>query len=163
MFSLHQAPLWKNWRKNQGRSPLQGHKANWKSPGDEDQGGGDADHASRGPYFSYRAKFYTPPPPHPWKDASRAQNHPKPPKTTSMTYAYKTREAVTTPQVASLHGLASNWAKICYKTLEKPPKGQMVPFSRGHLPPPPPLRNAFWPKNWGRGGGDIIISPGQMA
>ena len=39
------------------------------------------------------------------------------PKTTSN--ANKTRENVTTPQMASLHGLASNWAKNCYKTGEK--------------------------------------------
>ena len=39
------------------------------------------------------------------------------PKTTGN--AYKTRENVTTPQFASLHGLGSNWAKNCYKTGEK--------------------------------------------
>ena len=47
----------------------------------------------------------------------RPQNH----------LAYKTRENVTTPQLASLHGLASNWANNCYKTGGKMPKGQMVP------------------------------------
>ena len=52
------------------------------------------------------------------------------PKTTWN--AYKTREDVTTPQLASPHGLASKWAKNCYKTVEKTPKGQMVPNSRAH-------------------------------
>ena len=36
------------------------------------------------------------------------------------------------PQLASLHGLPPNWAKKCYKTGEKTPKGQMVPISCAH-------------------------------
>ena len=40
------------------------------------------------------------------------------------------KKAVTTPQLASLHGLGSKWAKNCYKTGEKTPKGQMLPISR---------------------------------
>ena len=39
------------------------------------------------------------------------------PKTTWN--AYKTRENVTAPQLASLHGLASSWANNCYKTGKK--------------------------------------------
>ena len=50
--------------------------------------------------------------------------------------AYKMRENVTTPQLASLHGLASNWAKNCHKSGEKTPKGQPsgpkeTPWCRG--------------------------------
>ena len=39
------------------------------------------------------------------------------PKTTCN--AFKTREDITTPQLASLHGLPLNWAKKCFKTGEK--------------------------------------------
>ena len=53
------------------------------------------------------------------------------PKTTWN--AYKTRENVTTPQLASLHGVPPNWAKKCYKTGETMPKGQLVPISRAHV------------------------------
>ena len=42
----------------------------------------------------------------------------------------------TKTNTASSQGLASNWAKSCYKTREKTPKGQMVPFSRPSVPPP---------------------------
>ena len=52
------------------------------------------------------------------------------PKTTWN--AFKTRENITTPQLASLHGLPPNWAKKCYKTGEKKPRGQTVPISRAH-------------------------------
>ena len=46
--------------------------------------------------------------------ASRPQNHLK---------CFKTRENITTPQLASLHGLASNRAKNCYKIGERRPNG----------------------------------------
>ena len=55
------------------------------------------------------------------------------PKTTWN--GYKTRENVITPQLASLHGLASNWAKNCYKTGEKRQKDKWYPF-RAPTPPP---------------------------
>ena len=38
----------------------------------------------------------------------------------------------TRPQLAPLQGLPSNSTKRVVKTVEKTPKGQMVPFSRGH-------------------------------
>ena len=51
--------------------------------------------------------------------------------------AYKTSENVTRPQLASLQGLASTWAKNCCETGEKRQNDtwQMVPFSRAHSPP----------------------------
>ena len=51
--------------------------------------------------------------------------------------AFKTKENVITPRLASLHGLASNWAKNCYKTGgKKRQKDKWYPF-RADLPPPP--------------------------
>ena len=52
------------------------------------------------------------------------------PKTTWN--VFKTRENFTTPQLVSPHGLGLNWAKNCYRTGERTPKGQMVPISRAH-------------------------------
>ena len=58
-----------------------------------------------------------------WKGNNRARKEQmlnsgsQNPKTTWN--AFKTRENVTTPQLASLHGFPPNWAKKCYKTWEK--------------------------------------------
>ena len=57
----------------------------------------------------------------------RGSKTPKPPD-----MPFKIRENVTTPQPASLLGLASNWDKIAAQKRRKTPKGQMVPFSPGH-------------------------------
>ena len=45
----------------------------------------------------------------------------------------KQRENVTTPQLASLHGLPRNWAKSAIKLGKKRPKGQMVPILPPHI------------------------------
>ena len=54
------------------------------------------------------------------------------PKPQNHLKCLKTMENVTTPQLASLHGLVSNWAKNCYEIGEETLKGQMVPISRAH-------------------------------
>ena len=65
---------------------------------------------------------------------------PKPPE-----MPYKTRENVTTPQLASLHGLASNWAKNCYKTGEKNAKRTNgTYFARPHPTLPLRTQGIFW-------------------
>ena len=57
------------------------------------------------------------------------------PKTTWN--AFKTRENVTTPQLAPLHGLPPNWATKCYKTGGKTQKDKWYLFRAPTTPPPP--------------------------